>query len=123
MTDDLFKLTFDVYEVLTPSKDTSFEEAYSFSLYDEASLSLLKEKINLLLIELDKRMEKNIHTDEEGYLESYKKTCHITSIDTILSDLAGSLFYMSDRWSYERYYAIKWLWNQFILKLSVTFIK
>jgi hypothetical protein len=44
MHKNLFKLSFDVYEVLTPSKDTSFEKAYKFSFYDEASLSLLKEK-------------------------------------------------------------------------------
>jgi hypothetical protein len=118
MHKNLFKLTFDVYEVLTTSKDTSFEEVYIFSLYDEASLSLLKEKMNILLTKLEKEMEKNMDTDEKKYLENFKKTCHITSIDTILSDLAGSLFYMSDRWSYERYYAIKWLWNQFILKLK-----
>jgi hypothetical protein len=53
--------------------------------------------MDLLLTKLEKEMEKNMDTDEEGYLESFKKRYNPSSIDIILSDLAGSLFYMSDR--------------------------
>ncbi len=120
MNKNLFKLTFDIYEILTPSKNTSFEEAYKFSSYDTNRLLLLEESMDLLLIELEK-IESDNDTDEIGYLENFKKTSNISSIDTILSDLAGYLFYFSDRWCYERYYAIKWLWNEFISILNFIY--
>ena len=128
--DRLFKQTFAVYRALTNGTRTELSEPLPFATYNEKRIGELKSSVESLLgdlaelygrPELDDLDWNGAGIGDRGYVDSYAAQLdryENPDIDELLKALASSLFYFSDRWCVERYFAVKGHWEALSAELG-----